>query len=144
MHDNPLYVTRVLEAGALGYVSKNAPPDQLLEAVRRVAAGHAYIEHEIAQEVALWNIRGPSHPLRQLSPRDLEILRLLADGSSLTEIAEALHVSYKTVANHCSLLRAKLAAPRMADLIRVAMSCGLSRDDAQLAGAFHPRNDQPC
>jgi DNA-binding NarL/FixJ family response regulator len=136
MHDNPLYVTRILEAGASGYVSKNAPPEQLLEAIRRVAAGHPYIEHEIAQELALWNIRGPAQPLKQLSPRDVEILRLLADGSSLTEIARALGVSYKTVANQCSQLKAKLATPRMADLIRVAISSGLSADDHRLAGSL--------
>jgi two-component system, NarL family, invasion response regulator UvrY len=133
MHDNPLYVTRVLEAGACGYVSKSAPPEELLEAVRRVAAGSSYIEHEIAQELVLWNIHGSPGPLKQLSPRDVEILRLLADGSSLTEIARTIGVSYKTVANHCSQLKAKLAAPRMADLIRVAISSGLSREDARLA-----------
>jgi len=126
MHDNPLYVARVLEAGACGYVSKSVPPDQLLEAVRRVAAGLTYIEHEIAQEMALWQVRGTSDPLKQLSPRDLEILRLLADGSSLTEIAETIGLSYKTVANHCTQLKAKLATPRTADLIRLAISYGLS------------------
>jgi two-component system, NarL family, invasion response regulator UvrY len=136
MHDNPLYVTRALEAGACGYVSKSAPPEQLLAAVRRVAAGQAYIEHEIAQELALWNIRAPAHPLKQLSPRDLEILRLLADGSSLTEIAQAIGISYKTVANHCTQLKAKLATPRMADLIRLAISSGLSADDRGLAGTL--------
>jgi DNA-binding CsgD family transcriptional regulator len=65
-----------------------------------------------------------------LSPRDIEILRLLADGNSLVEIAETLGISYKTVANHCRQLRAKLATPRMADLIRVAIAAGLSRPDA--------------
>jgi DNA-binding NarL/FixJ family response regulator len=132
MHDNPLYVTRVLEAGACGYVSKSAPPEQLLEAVRRVAAGHSYIEHEIAQELVLWNIRGSADPLKQLSPRDVEILRLLADGSSLTEIAGAIGVSYKTVANRCSQLKARLATPRMADLIRIAITSGLSSADDRL------------
>jgi two-component system, NarL family, invasion response regulator UvrY len=127
MYDNPIYVARLLEAGALGYVSKNAPPEQVLEAVRRIAAGRSYIEPEMAQELAVANIRPVSDPLSRLSPRDLEILRLLADGSSLTEIAEAIGVSYKTVANHCSQLKAKLATPRMADLVRLAISCGLSR-----------------
>jgi two-component system, NarL family, invasion response regulator UvrY len=136
MYDNPVYVARVLEAGARGYVGKNAPPEQILEAVRRVAAGRSYVEPEIAQELALGNIRTASHPLSQLSPRDLEILRLLADGSSLTEIAEAIGVSYKTVANQCSQLKAKLAAPRMADLIRLAISNGLGRGDVRLAGAL--------
>lgn len=138
MYDNPLYVARVLEAGARGYVSKNAPPEQILEAVRRVAAGRPYLEHEMAQELAMGNIRPSSHPLSQLSPRDVEILRLLADGGSLTEIAEAIGVSYKTVANHCSQLKAKLGTPRMADLIRVALSCGLGGGDPQLASSFGP------
>jgi two-component system, NarL family, invasion response regulator UvrY len=136
MLDNPLYVTRVLEAGAGGYVSKSAPPEQLLEAVRRVGAGQPYIEHEIAQELVLWNLRTTSEPLRQLSQRDVEILRLLAEGNSLTEIAGALGIGYKTVANHCSQLKAKLATPRMADLIRLAISSGLSAADAALTEPF--------
>ena len=136
MYDSPIYVARLLEAGARGYVSKNAPPEQILEAVRRVAAGRTYIEPEMAQELALGNVRPVSHPLSQLSSRDIEILRLLADGSSLTEIAEALGVSYKTVANHCSLLKAKLATPRMADLIRMAISYGLGRGEPQFRGSF--------
>jgi two-component system invasion response regulator UvrY len=134
MYDNPIYVARVLEAGARGYVSKNAPPEQIIEAVRRVAAGRTYIEPEMAQELALGNIRPSSNPLNHLSPRDVEILRLLADGSSLTEIAQAIGVSYKTVANHCSQLKTRLATPRTADLIRLAISCGLGRGAPRLAG----------
>jgi len=140
MYDNPIYVARVLEAGARGYVSKNAPPEQIIEAVRRVAAGRTYIEPEMAQELALGNIRPSSNPLNHLSPRDVEILRLLADGSSLTEIAQAIGVSYKTVANHCSQLKTRLATPRTADLIRLAISCGLGRGDPRLAGPF-PADD---
>ncbi len=134
MYDNPIYVARVLQAGARGYVSKNAPPELILEAVRRVAAGRTYIEPEMAQELALGNVRPAGHPLSQLSSRDVEILRLLADGSSLTEIADAIGVSYKTVANQCSQLKVKLATPRMADLIRMAISCGLGRGEPQFPG----------
>ncbi|HTW51641.1 MAG TPA: response regulator transcription factor, partial [Stellaceae bacterium] len=133
MYDNPVYVARVIEAGARGYVSKNAPPDQILEAVKRVAAGRSYVEPEMAQELALGNVRPISQPLSQLSAREIEILRLLADGSSLIEIAEAVGVSYKTVANQCSLLKAKLATPRMADLIHVAISQGFGRGEPRLA-----------
>jgi two-component system, NarL family, invasion response regulator UvrY len=136
MYDNPIYVARVLAAGAQGYVSKNAPPEQIIEAARRVAAGRSYIEHEMAQELALGTIRPSASPLNQLSPRDVEILRLLAEGGSLTEIAQAIGVSYKTVANRCTQLKAKLAAPRMADLIRLAISCGLSRDGTQFFGTL--------
>jgi two-component system, NarL family, invasion response regulator UvrY len=133
MHDNPVYVRRALQAGAAGYVSKNAPADEILEAIRRVAGGHAYIEHEIAQELALWNVRAPSHPLTALSTRDLEILRLLGEGCSMAEIAGAVGLGYKTVANHCSQLKAKLGVARTADLIRVAVSLGISRGDVSPA-----------
>jgi DNA-binding NarL/FixJ family response regulator len=135
MHDNPLYATRALQAGAKGYVSKQAPPDQILEAIGRVAAGHGYIEHEIAQEIALANIHAPADPLKALSPRDLEILRRLGDGASLPEIADAIGISYKTVANHCSQLKAKLGAARTADLIRIAITSGISNRDAGLGTA---------
>lgn len=141
MYDSPAYIGRVLQAGARGYVSKNAPPGQILDAVKRVAGGDTYIDHDTAQELALWKLQASSDdPLRQLSPRDLEILRRLADGQSLGEIAGGLGVSYKTVANQCSQLRAKLAAPRMADLIRVAISGGLTRrPDADLLTAAPPQ-----
>ena len=131
MHDNPIYVTRILQAGAMGYVSKNAPPDQILDAIKRVADGHAYIEHEIAQRLAVSKVRPSSHPLDDLSPRDIEILRLLGDGCSLLQIADAMGASYKTVANHCTQLKAKLGAARTADLLRIAISHGISRGDAR-------------
>jgi DNA-binding NarL/FixJ family response regulator len=144
LYDNPIYVARILEAGARGYISKNTPPEQILEAVRRVAAGRTYIEPEVAQELALGHVRPAAHPLSQLSSRDVEILRLLADGRSLTEIADAIGVSYKTVANQCSQLKAKLATPRTADLIRLALSCGLGRGEPPFApppsAAAEPRS----
>ena len=136
MYDTPFYVARILESGARGYVSKVAPPEQILEAIRRVAAGRTYIEHEIAQELALRNVREASHPLQHLSRRDVEIMRLLADGGSLTEIARALGVSYKTVANQCSLLKGKLRVPRTADLVRLALSYGLGRASGRLSASL--------
>jgi len=136
MYASPVHVARALEAGARGYVSKSATPEQMLEGIRRVAVGRTYIEHEIAQELAMWNIRDSSQPLKNLSARDVEILRLLAEGSSLNEIARLIGVSYKTVANHCTQLRAKLATPRTADLIRIAISSGLGRGDDRLGRSF--------
>ncbi|HJY51960.1 MAG TPA: response regulator transcription factor, partial [Stellaceae bacterium] len=78
MHDDQIHVTRALRAGAAGYVSKTVPPEELLEAIRRVAGGRTYVEHEIAEELVFSNIRSPTHPLEDLASRDLEILRLLA------------------------------------------------------------------
>ncbi|HLY78035.1 MAG TPA: response regulator transcription factor [Caulobacteraceae bacterium] len=123
MHAEPLYARRALEAGAHGYVSKNAAPDELLTAVRRVAAGGRYIEAEIAQALALG---AGAETLNALSPRELEIMRLLAAGSSLAEIADALGASYKTIANTCTLIKSKLGVARTADLVRLAIETGVS------------------
>ena len=123
MHAEPLYARRSLEAGAQGYVSKNAAPDELLTAVRRVAAGGRYVEAEIAQAMALG---AGAETLNALSPRELEIMRLLAAGSSLAEIAEALGASYKTIANTCTLIKSKLGVARTADLVRLAIETGVS------------------
>ncbi len=125
MHAEPLYVTRALEAGAQGYVSKNAAPDELLTAIRRVAAGGRYVEQEIAQALATQPSAQPGS-LAQLAPRELEILRHLAAGKSLGEIADALGLGYKTIANNCSLIKTKLGVTRTADLLRLALEAGVS------------------
>ena len=132
MHDDPIHVTRALRAGAAGYVSKGAAPEEILTAVRRVANGHTYLEHEIAEELAFSNLRERS-PLQDLSSRDLEILRLLAAGCSLPQIADTLGISYKTVANNCSQIKGKLGASTTADLIRIAIRSGVTDGDADLA-----------
>jgi len=140
MHDNAIYVTRALQAGAAGYVSKNAPPDEILEAMRRVAGGRNYIEHDIAQELALLNIRTPAHLLNDLSRRDIEILRLLGEGRSLSQIADTVGVSYKTVANNCAQIKAKLGVTRTAELIRIAVLYGISDGGT---GATAALSDEP-
>lgn len=121
MHDDPIYAMRALKEGAFGYVSKNAPPTQIVEAIRRVADGQTYVGPELAQELAVLNVRAPSHPLEDLSRRDLEVLRLLGEGRSLQQIADTLGLSYKTVANNCGQIRTKLGVRRTADLIRLAI-----------------------
>jgi two-component system invasion response regulator UvrY len=125
MHVEPLYASRAMELGARGYLSKNASAAELLVAVRRVADGGRYIESEIAQELVLQTL-GTGHALQDLTERDLEIMRLLAEGMNLTEIADALGVSYKTVANTCSQIKAKLGVTRTNDLIRLAMTLGVA------------------
>jgi DNA-binding response OmpR family regulator len=72
MRDDEAHVTRALQAGASGYVTKNAPPEELLEAIRRVAAGRIYIEREVAEGLAFASVRSSPHPLKDLSSRDLE------------------------------------------------------------------------
>ena len=123
MHAEPLYARRALDAGAAGYVSKNVAPDELLTAVRRVAAGGRYVEAEIAQALALGD---GAETLAALSPRELEMMRLLANGASLAEIAAALGIGYKTVANTMTLIKSKLGVARTADLVRLTIDRGIS------------------
>jgi len=126
MHGDAIFAARALQEGAAGYVSKNAAPAEIVEAARRVLAGERYIERAIAQLLALLSVAGPAHPLQELSRRDLEILRLLGEGKGLIQIAEAIGVSYKTVANTCGQIKAKLGVARTADLIRIALENGLA------------------
>ncbi len=130
MHDDAIHVVRALEAGAAGYLSKDAPPAEILVAINRIAAGQRYVQQELAQELALLNVRPTPHSLDDLSSRELDILRLLGDGSSLQAIADAIGVSYKTVANNCAQIKAKLGVPRTADLIRIAILHGISTKGA--------------
>ena len=125
MHAEPLYVARAMELGARGYLSKNASAEELLIAVRRVSEGGRYIENEIAQELAL-RATETGHALQDLSERDLEILRLLAEGMTLAEIADTLAIGYKTVANACSHIKAKLGVTRTNDLVRLALTLGVA------------------
>lgn len=123
MHAEPIFVRRALEAGALGYVSKNAAPAEILSAARAVLQGRRYVEQEIAQTLAVRFLpRQAADPMDALSRRELEILRLLGEGRSLVQIAEALGVSYKTVANACTQLKTKLGVERTAELVRIAVS----------------------
>jgi two-component system, NarL family, invasion response regulator UvrY len=125
MHAEKMYAARALQAGARGYVSKNASPEELQIALTRVIDGGRYVEREIAQELA---VHGPvdADPWNRLTERDLEILRLLSEGRSLAQIAAAIGVSYKTVANICTQIKAKLGVTRTADLVRLSIEMGVS------------------
>jgi DNA-binding NarL/FixJ family response regulator len=120
MHAEPIYAARALRLGARGYVSKSAGADELVTAVKRVAEGGRYVEREIAGELAFAQLSARD-PLQQLTTREIEVLRLLGEGNSLTEIAQSIGVAYKTVANTCSIIKSKLGVERTADLIRVSM-----------------------
>jgi len=120
MHGEPLYVAKALDAGARGYVSKSAPASELVNAIQKVAGGGRYVEHEIAAQLVLARYSG-GDPLDQLTTREADIMRLLGEGKTLANIASALGVTYKTIANSCSTIRSKLGVERVADLIRMAM-----------------------
>jgi two-component system invasion response regulator UvrY len=120
MHTTPVYIARALQAGAKGYVSKGASADELVEAIRKVLAGERYVERDLAAELALHTL-GPSEPNKALSARELDIMRLLAQGKDLSSIADQLGISYKTVANTCTGIKQKLMVERSSDLIRIAV-----------------------
>jgi DNA-binding NarL/FixJ family response regulator len=89
-------------------------------AIKQVAAGGRYVEGELAHALVL-NPGPVIEPLEQLTPRDLEIIRLLARGRSLSEIADALGLGYKTIINACTQIETKLGVSRTTDLVRLAL-----------------------
>ncbi len=120
MHSEPLYVAHALDTGARGFISKSAPATELVTAVQRVAAGGQYVEHDIAAQIVL-NRFSSERPFTRLTTREVDIMRQLGEGRTLAAIATALGVSYKTVANSCTIIKTKLGAQRVADLIRIAI-----------------------
>jgi DNA-binding NarL/FixJ family response regulator len=117
-----MIVASALRQGARGFVTKGAGADELLNAVRAVAAGQSYIESDIAKQLAF--TADLTHPLNDLTRREHQILSLLGEGKSLTEIADVMAISTKTVSNSFSILKQKLGLERTADLIRTALTLG--------------------
>ncbi|MEQ1709776.1 MAG: response regulator transcription factor [Hyphomicrobium sp.] len=120
MHAEPGYVVRAIRAGAIGYVSKSAPAEELIEAVKQAAIGEKYIDRELASAL-VFSPNQTDDPYLNLSNREVEILRLLGEGKSLAQMAATFGIAYKTVANSCSLLKTKLGLERTADLIRLSI-----------------------
>lgn len=120
MHTTPLYVAKAMQAGAKGYISKGASADELIEAIKQIMAGGRYVERDLAADLAI-NVLGSDDSGKSLSARELDIMRLLAKGKGLSDIADALGISYKTVANTCTSIKHKLLVDRTSDLIRLAV-----------------------
>ena len=127
MHDELPMVRQALDVGALGFVSKNCAPEELAEAVKRVAAGQPYIEHPIATRLAMNQERPVDHRLKDMTQREMEVLLMYTRGESLGGIAERLCVSSKTVSNHLAGLKNKLQVSSSVELIHLAVDAGLIR-----------------
>jgi DNA-binding NarL/FixJ family response regulator len=125
MNDDPAFVVRAVEMGAQGYVSKGDDPRLLMKAVRKVASGDNFISPQLAEAVTFSSAAIKANPASQMTSRELEILRLLGRGDKIVEVADALEISYKTVANVTSLLKQKLGAKNHSDLIRIAVEMAL-------------------
>ena len=126
MHEDPVFASRAMQAGAKGYITKNNAADHLVEAIEKVLAGKTYLSPDTAQQLAMLNIGAETSALSDLSRRELEILRLLGEGKSMTEISEVLGISYKTVANNLTQIKSKLDISKTAELMRFAIGHGLS------------------
>lgn len=131
MHEDTVFSSRALQAGARGYVTKSAAPEVLVQAVRLVAQGKLYISHEMAQELALQMLPGRDKPIDALSAREFEVFRLLVAGHSLQEISKILCLSYKTVANYQSNIKHKLDVSNTAQVVRIALAHGLIVNGAE-------------
>jgi DNA-binding NarL/FixJ family response regulator len=125
MNDDPVFAARAIETGAKGYVSKTGDPNDLVEAIREVGKGGVYLPAAIARSVAFAGPAFAQSPLSKLTSREIEIVRLLSAGKSLSEIAWLVHSSYKTIANTSSIIRQKLGLRSSSELVRFAIESRL-------------------
>lgn len=130
MHDEEQYALRALRAGAAGYLTKDSDARQLLTVIRKIAAGGVYLSPAMAERMArelMPASEAPPHTL--LSDREYQIFELIVRGHSLTNIAERLCLSVKTVSTHKSNLLQKMNMTNQAELIRYAIRHGLADGD---------------
>lgn len=127
MHEEEQYAVRSIRAGASGYLTKESASKELISAIRRVATGRLYINPSVAEKLALDTMtthNGPPH--KSLSDREFEIFQMVVHGRTMTDIAAQLHLSVKTVSTHKARILQKMNMLSVADLVRYAMSNGLT------------------
>jgi len=125
MHEESPYVTEALRAGARGYVLKTQSVAELIEALRQVHKGNVYVSPGLWRDVVDSYRSGEEAPPDPLTPREREVLQLIAEGHTTKQIAEALHISFKTAESHRSHLMTKLDIHVAAGLVRYAIRRGL-------------------
>jgi DNA-binding NarL/FixJ family response regulator len=127
MHQEMQYAVRAIKSGASGYLTKESAPAQLEQAIRKIAAGGAYISAEVAEQLALGAMPGSDAlPHQSLSDREFEVFRLLVSGEAVSDIAAKLSLSVKTVSTHKSNLLQKLGLANQTELVRYALKHGLA------------------
>ena len=124
-HEDTAHPQRMLRAGALGYLAKRSAPDELIVAVKTVAAGARYIDAQTAQALALAQIDDRAHPVDLLSEREFSVFIQLARGQSVARIAEILSLSPSTVGTHLYHVKQKLGASNQSELTLAALRWGL-------------------
>jgi len=125
-HDDPLYARRALREGARGFLSKRSAPEALLEAISAVAAGQRYLDPNLAQKLALDEVKGAGKSaVERLSEREFEVFVRLAGGASVQRIADDLKLSGSTVGTHLYNIKQKLGVSNQAELTLIAIRHGL-------------------
>ncbi|MGO2344105.1 MAG: UvrY/SirA/GacA family response regulator transcription factor, partial [Vibrio litoralis] len=123
--ENP-FPTKVMQAGAAGYLTKGAAPDEMVNAIRMVNSGQRYISPEIAQQMALSQFSAPSdNPFKELSERELQIMMMITKGQKVTDISEQLNLSPKTVNSYRYRLFSKLDISGDVELTHLAIRYGM-------------------
>jgi DNA-binding NarL/FixJ family response regulator len=131
MHQELQYAVRSIRSGANGYLTKESAPSMLVQAIRKIAAGGAFISSEVAEQLALGAMPGSqSAPHESLSDREFQVMRALVAGESVTDIATALKLSVKTVSTHKANLMHKMGLSNQSELIRYAIRHELGGDTA--------------
>ncbi len=125
MHENAAFANQALKAGARGYLAKNSLAEELVAALLAVHAGKTYISSDIARKIAMQGVDNKGDPMQQLSAREFEIFRMLAEGLDGEQIATALKISSKTVANYQTMIKQKLGINNPVEMVRLAIRCGL-------------------
>lgn len=123
VHSEDHYAVRVLRAGASGYLNKESAPEKLIEAIRRVVGGRKYVSAEVAEKLLSEMDRDTEGPLHDaLSDREFQVMRMLASGHSVSEIAETLALSVKTISTYRTRVLEKMNMKSNAELTRYALS----------------------
>jgi DNA-binding NarL/FixJ family response regulator len=126
MHQEMQYAVRAIKSGASGYLTKESAPALLEQAIRKIAGGGAWISAEVAEQLALGAMPGAqAAPHETLSDREFDVLRRLAAGASVTDVATALKLSVKTVSTHKANGMGKMGLNNQSELVRYALKHGL-------------------
>ena len=126
MHPEGQYARRALKSGAAGYLTKESVPEELKEAVRRVQAGGRYVSATLAETLAFDLRRAPDTPVHELlSDREFQVLRMIASGRTVKQIADDIALSVKTVSTYRARILLKTGMKTTADLIRYALQTHL-------------------
>lgn len=127
MHEELQYAVRAIKSGASGYLTKESAPTQLMQVLRKIAAGGAFISTGVAEQLALGSMLGGTASAHEkLTDREFEVFRLIAIGMSVTEIAIRLNLSAKTISTHKANLMQKMNLQNQSELIRYAIKHGIT------------------